>query len=105
MKEPDPDRRAVYYAVTRLLEPGYSGGSSVFKRAAKRFHGSSTGETALFYQAECLYRQGELWSAFDVYEQFLQEYAASNRRRAVVEREYAIGQALEDQHGAAAPRT
>ena len=98
LKESDPDRRAVYYAVTRLLEPGYSGDSSVFKRAAKRFRGTAVGETARFYQAECLYRQGELWSAFDVYEQFLQEYAASSRRRAIVEREYAIGQALEDQH-------
>jgi outer membrane protein assembly factor BamD (BamD/ComL family) len=97
-KESEPDRRAVYYAVTRLLEPGYSGDSSVFKRAAQRFHGTAAGETARFYQAECLYRQGELWSAFDVYEQFMGEYAASNRRRAVVEREYAIGQAMEDQH-------
>jgi outer membrane protein assembly factor BamD (BamD/ComL family) len=98
LNEPELDRRAVYYAVTRLLEPGYSGGSSVFKRAGNRFRGAAAGEMARFYQAECLYRQGELWSAFDVYEQFLQEYAASNRRRAVVEREYAIGQALEDQH-------
>jgi outer membrane assembly lipoprotein YfiO len=98
LKESDPERRAVYYAVTRLLEPGYGGDSTVFKSAAKQFRGSSVGETARFYQAECLYRQGELWSAFDVYEQFLQEYAASSRRRAVVEREYVIGQALQDQH-------
>jgi len=98
LKESDPDRRAVYYAITQLLEPGYSGDSSVFKRAAKRFGGSGLGEIARFYKAECLYRQGDLWSAFDVYEQFLKEYATSNRRRAVVEREYAIGQALEDQH-------
>ncbi len=98
LKESDPDRRAVYYAVTRLLEPGYVGDSSVFKLAAKRFRGTGVGETARFYQAECLYRQGDLWSAFDVYEQFLQEYAASSRRRAIVEREYVIGQALEDQH-------
>jgi outer membrane protein assembly factor BamD (BamD/ComL family) len=39
-----------------------------------------------------------LWSAFDVYEQFLREYHESGRRRAVIEREYAIGQVLEDQH-------
>jgi len=32
-----------------------------------------------------------------VYDQFLKEYATSNRRRAAVEREYAIGQALEGQ--------
>ncbi len=97
LKESDPGRRAVYYAVTRLLEPGYVAGSSVFERAAKQFRGTGVGETARFYQAECLYRQGDLWSAFDVYEQFLQEYAASSRRRAIVEREYVIGAELADQ--------
>jgi outer membrane protein assembly factor BamD (BamD/ComL family) len=98
LKESEPDRKAVYYAVTRVLETGYGGGASIFKRAAAQFHGTAAGETARFYQAECLYRQGELWPAFKVYEQFMEEYAASNRRRTVVEREYAIGQALEDQH-------
>jgi outer membrane protein assembly factor BamD (BamD/ComL family) len=97
LKESDPDHRAVYYAITQLLEPGHSGDCSVFKRAAKQFGGSGVGEIARFYQAECLYRQGDLWSAFDVYEQFLKEYGTSNRRRAAVEREYAIGQALEAQ--------
>ncbi len=96
MKVPEFDRLAVYYEVTRLLEPRYFGDSSEFRRAAKRFRGTAVGETARFYEAECLYRRGELWPAFDVYEEFMQEYAASNRRRTVIEREFSIGEALEE---------
>jgi len=96
--EPDPGRRAVYYDVTRLFEPEYRGDPSVFASAAKQYRDSFTGETALFYQADCLQRQGKLWEAFEVYERFLKEYPASLRRRAAVVGEFAIGQALADQH-------
>jgi outer membrane protein assembly factor BamD (BamD/ComL family) len=98
--EPDAGRRAVYYDVTRLFEPGYSGepSASAFKSAAKQYRDSFTGETALFYEGDCLQRQGKLWKAFEVYEQFLKDYPASLRRRTAVEREFAIGRALADQH-------
>jgi outer membrane protein assembly factor BamD (BamD/ComL family) len=96
LKVPEVDRLALYYEVTRLLEPGYFGDSTEFRRAAKRFRGTAVGETARFYEAECLYRRGQIWPAFDVYEEFMREYAASSRRRKVVEREYAIGQSLAD---------
>jgi len=95
-RETDPLRRPVYYAVTYLPEGRYDEAQPILKRSADKFAGSRAGETGSFFQAECLYLQGEYWDAFKAYEKFLKEYPATVRFRDAVAREFAAGKALKE---------
>jgi outer membrane assembly lipoprotein YfiO len=98
LNEPDADRRAVYYDAA-LLQARDSADLSAtpFRKAAKRFKGTTTGEAARFYQAECYFREDRVWKAFKTYERFVKEYPASRRMRSVIEREFLIGRRLEEE--------
>ena len=90
----DAAQRDVYYAASHLYEGRCDAAYPILKRAASQFAGVAAGESALFYQAECLYRQGRDWAAFLVLEKLLREYPATQRLRAIVEREFDIGSRL-----------
>ena len=92
--EEDPGRRHVYYAVTYIAEARCDDALPILKRGARTFEGTRAGETARFFQAQCLQNQGELWSAFKTYERFLDEYPSSMRQREAVRAEFQIGHAL-----------
>ncbi len=94
--EANPEQRHVYYAVTYVAESRCDDALPILERGARTFEGTEAGETARFFQAQCLQNQGELWSAFKTYERFLDEYHSSMRQREVVRAEFRIGQALRD---------
>jgi outer membrane protein assembly factor BamD (BamD/ComL family) len=98
LNEPDLPRQSVYYDALRLYAPGADTLScKSFRKAARRYKGAPAGETARFYQAECYFREERIWKAFKTYQAFVDEYPASRRMRAVIEREFAIGRSLEAQ--------
>ena len=96
MREQDVLCRPVYYAVSYLPEKRCKEAYPVLKKGARRFRGSRAGETARFFQGECLHLQKKNWKAFKVYDLFLEEYPATARLRHVVGREFAIGTAVKE---------
>ena len=89
--------RPVYYAVSYVPEGRYGEAWPLLKRGADKFRRSRAGETARFFQAECLFLQEEYWDAFKMYERFLKEYPATVRLRDAVAREFTVGRILRDQ--------
>jgi outer membrane protein assembly factor BamD (BamD/ComL family) len=90
------EHRHVYYAVTYIPERRYALARRIFGRAAKKYRGSRVGETARFFDAECVRKQGNLWSAYKAYELFAKEYPASGRLHSVVDREFTIATKLRE---------
>lgn len=93
----DPKARQIYYAVTYLAERRYEEAYDQFKRAAKKFRGTPAGETARFFQSECLYFQERHWKAFRTYERFMTQYPDTHRARDAAEREFAVAEKLREQ--------
>ena len=93
----DPQMRHVYYTATYMPEKRYDEAYSQFKEAARKLPGTPAGEAARFFQAECLYLQGEFWSAFKAYENLIREYPNTSRMRDAVEHEFAAAEKLRGQ--------
>ena len=94
LAESEPAPQAVFYAITYLPEERYRRAEKVFKKARKKFAGTLPGETAAFYQAECLYLRGKIWKAFAFYEQLMEDYPATVYLRQTSNREFAVAEAM-----------
>jgi outer membrane assembly lipoprotein YfiO len=91
-------RQRVYYAASLLYEREYDDAAAIFKAAAKKYKGTGVGEMAAYYRGETAFGQRDWNKAFELYEKCALDYPASRRMRALVEREFAVGKAL-DQEG------
>ncbi len=95
LAEPDAQKRAVYYAATLLYEREFEAAARVFKAAAKKYKGTSVGEMAAYYRGETAFGAEDWSEAFNLYERCVKDYPATRRMRALVEREFEIGRALD----------
>lgn len=94
LAEPDRGRRGVFYAVTHVIEKEYKRPYRTLKRLARKHKDTFAGETARYYQAECLYQRGKHAKALKVYEQLIKDCPTTKRLARVVEREYGLGREL-----------
>ncbi len=94
MEEEDPERRTAFYVITLFADGSIQRAYKAFKKGASKFAGSIAGETARFYQAECLLKRGKHRKAFNIYAKLQTEYPGGSWRLEALDRQFQIARTV-----------